>query len=58
MNRSDLKWWAGLVAACCISLTGAVAMPHPWDKVVIGVGAVAATIAAYAITPFGSVKEN
>ncbi len=51
IDPNDLKFWAGLVAAACIALTGASVVPHPYDKVVIGLGAVAGAICTYLITP-------
>lgn len=56
MFQSDLKWWAGLVAACGTALLGLNILPHGYHDTVLGLTAVAGAICAYMITPSGSTK--
>lgn len=51
ITRDDLKYWAGLVAAVCTSVAGAVALPHPYDKWVMGVASAMMAISMYNVTP-------
>ena len=51
MIKEEVKYWAGLVAAACLGLMGAAVVPHPYDKIVMGLMSVAGAIAAYNITP-------
>lgn len=57
MFQSDLKWWAGLVAACGTALLGLNILPHGYHDAVLGLTAVAGAICAYMITPAGSIKQ-
>lgn len=51
IQPGEARYWAGLVSACVTALIGVVAVPHPFDKILIGIGVVAGVIASYNITP-------
>lgn len=59
INRSDLKWVCGLIAAVCVALVGQDHLiPEPWNHVVGGLGIAATAISGYLITPAGSTKQE
>lgn len=59
INRSDLKWWAGLIASVCVALMAQDHLiPEPWNHVVTGLGIAMTAIAGYLITPSGSTKQE
>lgn len=58
IDRQDVKWVAGLIAAVCTALIGqAEVIPEPYRHYVTIAGLVATVISGYAITPAGSVKQ-
>jgi hypothetical protein len=54
--KEEMKFWAGFVAAVCTALMGAAVVPHPYDKLVMGLGAAAMAAATYMLTPPPSQK--
>jgi hypothetical protein len=59
LNRADVKWFCGLIAAVCIALVAQDHLiPEPWNHVVSGLGIAATAISGYLITPVDSVKKD
>jgi hypothetical protein len=49
--KEELHYWGTVLAAACAALIGVGVVPEPYDRIVIGLAAVASTVAALQITP-------
>lgn len=58
INRQDLQWWAGAIAAALLAAVAVVALPHPWDGYVTGFAAACGAFSTYRITPPDSAKKE
>lgn len=49
--REEAKYFAGLVSSVCLALMGAGIVPHPYDKWVMGLGLVGASVSTFHMSP-------